>query len=65
MWTVRASLEQGVLTVGMSGVASAFASAQPHPKAPDTIHAHMLTEEKGHDRSIPLLGCPLLTLCHF
>lgn len=43
------------ITAGMSGVASPMALARRRTKLPDVIHTPMLTEEYGHDRSIPWL----------
>jgi hypothetical protein len=39
----------------MSGVANAVVPARRATKPPIAICAHMELEEKGHDRSIPLL----------
>ena len=42
----------------MSGVASPRAPVRRGKKTSDGFHTHMLLEEKGHDRSIPLLDRP-------
>jgi len=39
----------------MSGVANPLIPAQRGTKPPGAIHGYMLLEEKGHDRSIPML----------
>jgi len=45
----------------MSGVASPVAPARRDMKSPRVTHDDMVPEEKGHDRSIPMLGGPIGT----
>ena len=41
------------ITAGMSGVANPMVLARRVTKTPGAVHAYMLPEEEGHDRSIP------------